>query len=98
MGHPPWRLQLLCLLCARWTNFNCDNVHEFLDIVCFITSLWHKGWATMATSEYNHETQDVPTDFNFDKWTASLSLSRKIIQVLRQEELTSKQALSLFRN
>ena len=50
----------------------------------------------MATSEDTHETQDVPTDFNFDEWAASLNLSRKITQVLRQEELTSKEALSLI--
>ena len=50
----------------------------------------------MASSEDTHETQDVSTDFNFDKWTASLSLSRKITQVLPQEELTSKEALSLI--
>ena len=50
----------------------------------------------MATSEDTHETQDVPTDFNFDEWTASVSLNRKITQVLRQEELTSKEALSLI--
>ena len=49
----------------------------------------------MATSEDTHETQNVPTEFNFDEWAASLSLSRKITQVLRQEELTSKEALSL---
>ena len=50
----------------------------------------------MATSEDTHETQDVPTDFNFDEWAISLNLSRKITQVLRQEELTSKEALSLI--
>ena len=50
----------------------------------------------MATSEDTRETQDVPTDFNFDEWAASLNLSRKITQVLRQEELTSKEALSLI--
>ena len=50
----------------------------------------------MATSEDTHETQDVPTDFNFDEWAASLNLSRKITQVLRQEELTSKETLTLI--
>ena len=50
----------------------------------------------MATSEDTHETQEMPTDFNFDEWTASVSLSRKITQVLRQEELTSKEVLSLI--
>ena len=51
----------------------------------------------MATSEDTHETQDVSTDFNFDEWTASLSLSWKITQVLRQEELASEEAISLIK-
>ena len=39
----------------------------------------------------------MSTDFNFDEWTASVSLSRKITQVLPQEELASKEALSLIK-
>ena len=33
MGHLLWRLQLLCLLRARWTNFNCENEDVFVDIL-----------------------------------------------------------------
>ena len=50
----------------------------------------------MATPEEAQETQDITSEFNFDEWASSLGLSRKITQILRQEELVSKEALSLL--
>ena len=50
----------------------------------------------MATPEEAQETQDIIPDFNFNEWASSLGLSRKITQILRQEELVSKEALSLL--
>ena len=50
----------------------------------------------MATPEEAQETQDITPEFNCDEWALSLELSRKITQILRQEELVSKEALSLL--
>lgn len=52
--------------------------------------------AAMATPEESQETVDITQEFNFDEWASSLGLSRKITQILRQEELVSKEALSLL--
>ena len=35
-------------------------------------------------------------NFNFDEWATGLGLSRKVTQILHQEELTSKTALKLI--
>ena len=50
----------------------------------------------MATPEEDQATSYSTPEFNFDEWASSLGLSRKITQILRQEELVSKQALSLL--
>ena len=36
------------------------------------------------------------SDFNFDTWATELGLPRKVTQILRQEELTTKRALTLI--
>lgn len=41
------------------------------------------------------QTKATGTEFNFDEWSFSLGLSRKITKVLRQVDLTTKEALSL---
>ena len=48
------------------------------------------------TQEESQETKDITSEFNFDELASSLGLSRKITQVLRQEELVSKETLSLL--
>ena len=50
----------------------------------------------MATPEEAEATPDLTPEFNFDEWASSLGFGRKITQILRQEELVSKQALSLL--
>ena len=50
----------------------------------------------MGTQKESQETKDITSEFNFDELASSLGLSRKITQVLRQEELVSKEALSLL--
>ena len=48
------------------------------------------------------DTEEMPQnsteteDFNFDEWATGLGLNRKVTQILRQEELTSKTALKLL--
>ena len=41
-------------------------------------------------------TEKETVDFNFESWANSLKLPRKVTQVLRQEELCSKEAISLL--
>ena len=41
-------------------------------------------------------TEEPGIDFNFDTWATELGLSRKVTQILRQEELITKRALSLI--
>ena len=41
------------------------------------------------------ETELPISDFNFDEWCKNLGLNRKITQVLRQEEFTTKETLEL---
>ena len=50
----------------------------------------------MATPEEAQETQDITSEFNFNEWASSLGLSRKITQILHQEELVSKETLPLL--
>ena len=52
--------------------------------------------ADMGTPEEAQYTQDITSEFNFDEWASSLGLSRKITQILCQEDLVSKEALSLL--
>jgi hypothetical protein len=39
---------------------------------------------------------EATSDFNFETWIAELNLPRKVSQILRQEELTSKETLALL--
>ena len=42
------------------------------------------------------EEENVPqSGFNFDTWATDIKLSRKVTQILRQEELVTKEALTL---
>ena len=41
-------------------------------------------------------TEEPDSDFNFDTWDTELGLPRKVTQILRQEVLTTKRALSLI--
>ena len=50
----------------------------------------------MAIPEEAQETQDITPEFNFDECASSIGLSRKITQILHQEELVLKEALSLL--
>ena len=42
MGHLLWRLQLLCLLRARWTNFNSHPKFPTLNDMLFILCIFKK--------------------------------------------------------
>ena len=48
------------------------------------------------TEEMPHNSTETES-FNFDEWATGLGLSRKVTQILRQEELTSKTALKLIK-
>lgn len=41
---------------------------------------------------------DVVEEFNFDEWAGNKKLSRKVTQILRQEELTTKDTLKLLQD
>jgi hypothetical protein len=46
-------------------------------------------------SDTEQESTEI-SDFNFDEWSSRLGLSRKVTQIMRQEELTSKDVLALL--
>ena len=46
-------------------------------------------------SDNETEMENIDT-FNFDKWCGELNLTRKVCQILRQEDLVTKEALSLI--
>ena len=53
------------------------------------------GDATATEGDNNVGDNDVPAEFQFDKWAADAGLTRATEKVLRVEELTTKQALIL---
>ena len=73
---------------------------SYLYLLCCVSTLCFlficETMGDSDTEEMPHNSTETES-FNFDEWATGLGLSRKVTQILRQEELTSKTALKLIK-
>ena len=73
---------------------------SYLYLLCCVSALCFlficETMGDSDTEEMPHNSTETES-FNFDEWATGLGLSRKVTQILRQEELTSKTALKLIK-
>ena len=71
---------------------------SYLYLLCCVSTLCflfiYETMGDSDTEEMPHNSTETES-FNFDEWATGLGLSRKVTQILRQEELSSKTSLNL---